>query len=96
MDGGSLPPLPLAPEHWRGIVKSMGLSAQQARIVELVLRGARQKEIADLMRIAEPTVKTYLQRIFVRTKTTNRMQLAMRVLAHSHARKTGDGRHPKR
>lgn len=95
----SLPPLPLDGDHWQAIFKAMRLSPQQARIVELILRSAGHKQIAAAMRIAEPTLKTYLQRIFARTGTRGPMQLAMHALAVSHevrgngkSRPSGNGR----
>jgi DNA-binding NarL/FixJ family response regulator len=78
------PPLPLSDGHWVAIVRSLQLSPRQAKIVELTLRGACNKQIAAAMHITEPTLKTYQQRISVRTRTRGRMELAMRVLAVSH------------
>ncbi|HEV3417188.1 MAG TPA: helix-turn-helix transcriptional regulator [Pirellulales bacterium] len=80
----TIPPLPLDAHHWVAVVAEMRLSSRQARIVELVLRDQTDKQIAQVMGIGEPTVKTYLARIAVRTGTRGRMQLAMRVLAVSH------------
>lgn len=80
----NFPPLPVDDGHWRAIVKAMQFSPQQAKLVELVLRGLCDKQIAATMGISEPTIRTYLQRIFVRTRTQSRMELAMRVLAVSH------------
>ena len=80
----TLPSLPLDSHQWQAIFKAMRLSPQQARIVELIFRSASQKQIAAAMEIAEPTLKTYLQRIFARTRTCDRMQLAMHALALSH------------
>jgi DNA-binding NarL/FixJ family response regulator len=80
----AFPPLPLDDGHWRAIVQAMQLSPQQAKIVELVLRGLCDKQIAAAMGIGEPTIRTYLQRISARTCTHGRMGLAMRVLAVSH------------
>jgi len=80
----TFPPLPLDDDHWLGIVRAMRLSPQQAKIAELVLRGMCDKQIAAAMGISEPTIRTYLQRIFARTQTHGRMELAMRVLAVSH------------
>lgn len=77
-------PLPLDAEHWQAIVQAMDLSPQQARIVELVLRGMGNRQISIAMEIGEPTIATYLQRIFKRTDSRSRMELAMRVLAVSH------------
>ena len=62
----------------------MRLSSQQAKVVELVLRSASRKQIATILGITEPTLKTYLDRIAARTGTRGPMQLAMRVLAISH------------
>jgi DNA-binding NarL/FixJ family response regulator len=80
----NFPSLPLDDDHWQAIVASMQLSPQQARIVELVLRGMGDRQIAAAMEIGEPTIRTYLQRIFRRTNARGRMELAMRVLAVSH------------
>ncbi len=70
--------------HWQAIVQALGLSSRQAEVTELVLRGACDKEIARMLSITEPTLRTYRERIAARTSTKNRMELAMRVLAVSH------------
>jgi DNA-binding NarL/FixJ family response regulator len=80
----TLPPLPLHPAHWRAIFRVLRLSPKQAQVVELVLRGLCDKEIARAMGIGEPTVRTYFDRISARTRTHGRMELAMKVLAVSH------------
>ena len=77
-------PLPLSKEHWTAIVQSLGLSPQQAKVTELLLRGLGDKQIAASLSITEPTLRTYLSRISARTRTRGRMELAMRVLAVSH------------
>jgi DNA-binding NarL/FixJ family response regulator len=79
-----LPPLPLDDDHWRAVIDRLQLSPTQAKVTALLLRGAARKEIADTLSIAEPTIKTYLDRIYARTGTACPMQLAMRVLAASH------------
>lgn len=78
------PALPLAPTHWAALVEAMGLAPQEARTAELVLRGFAYKEIAVVMEIEPPTIRTYLARIEAKTKTRGRMELAMHVLALSH------------
>ena len=80
--------LPLEPE-WTELraeaLAAIGtLSPKQAQVVELVLRGLCDKQIAQTMGIGEPTVRTYLDRISARTRTHGRMELAMKVLAVSH------------
>ncbi|MGA2254568.1 MAG: helix-turn-helix transcriptional regulator [Thermoguttaceae bacterium] len=89
----TFPPLPLEDGHWQAVVRAMRLSPQQAKIAELVLRGMCDKQIAAAMGIKEPTIRTYLSRIFARTRTGGRMELAMRVLEVSH--KVIPGRHQK-
>jgi DNA-binding NarL/FixJ family response regulator len=89
------PPLPLDDGHWLAVVKAMRFSPQQAKLVELVLRGLCDKQIAAAMGIGEPTIRTYLQRIAERTQTRGRMELAMRVLAVSHEVEHEPKRHQK-
>lgn len=77
------PPLPLDKEHWQAVVNAMGISKQQAKVVELVLRDLGVKEIAVVLGLGEGTVKDYLKRIGSRTGTRGRMQLAMYVMTLS-------------
>jgi DNA-binding CsgD family transcriptional regulator len=79
-----VPPLPLQRDHWQAIYLALRLSPKQAQVVDLVLRGFCDKQIAQTMGIGEPTVRTYLDRISARTRTHGRMELAMKVLAVSH------------
>lgn len=80
----SLPPLPLHPEHWPAVFHRLELSPQEAMVVELILRDQSLKQMAQIMGLAEPTIRTYLVRVRSKTGTCSRMQLAMRVLAVSH------------
>jgi len=80
----SAAPVPLAPPalngaRWKLAVKSLDLSPQQTRIVELILQGKKDKQIATELRLSKHTVRTYLNRIFLRLDVTDRMELAMRV-----------------
>jgi DNA-binding CsgD family transcriptional regulator len=80
----AVPPLPLNAAHWAAIVTAMGLAPQEARTAELVLRGLCYKQIAGVLGIEPPTIRTYLSRVEAKTKTHGRMELAMHVLALSH------------
>lgn len=82
--GPELPPLPLAAEHWKAIVKEMGLSTRQAEIVELVARGASLREISSHLDISISTIRTQQERIFDKTGTNTRGELLLRILALSH------------
>jgi DNA-binding CsgD family transcriptional regulator len=86
-----VPALPLNPAHWRAIFVALRLSPKQSQVVELILRGLCDKQIAETMGIGEPTVRTYLDRISARTRTHGRMELAMKVLAVSHEVATQPG-----
>jgi DNA-binding NarL/FixJ family response regulator len=89
----TLPALPLNAHHWQAVVEELRLSPQQIKIVELVLRSAGDREIASVLGLAEPTVRTYLQRVFLRVGVRDRMQLAMRVLDVSHRVLDANPRH---
>jgi two-component system NarL family response regulator len=71
----------LSAETWRSLAAKLGLSGQQARIVELILRGACDKQIAAELGLRVPTVRTYLDRIFQRTGTNDRLHLVLRIFA---------------
>jgi len=90
----SLPPLPLDDLLWSAVVKAMRLSPTQAKIVELTLRDACNKQIAAALQMSLPTLRTHQDRIAARTGTHGRMQLAMCVLAHSHEVNDTGGRRP--
>lgn len=82
-------PFPLDPKVWQWVAKEMQLSPQQQKIVELILRGRKDKEIAREMGLRIPTVRTYLQRIFLREGVRDRMELVLRVCALSHGIRSG-------
>lgn len=75
------PPLPLDPSIWVEVADVLELSPQQARIVELLLRGRRDKQIALELGLGVPTVRTYLGRIFLRVAVEDRVGLILRVFA---------------
>jgi DNA-binding CsgD family transcriptional regulator len=71
----------------QAIVKEMRLSPRQAAILDMILRSLGDKQIASILGIRPPTLRTYVSRMFARAGTGNRMELAMRVLALSHTLK---------
>lgn len=83
--GLELPPFPLAADHWRAIVKEMGLSGRQAEILELVVRGASLREISTALNISISTIRTQQERIFDKTGTNTRGEILLRILALSHS-----------
>jgi len=75
------------------VVETLQLAPQQARIVELILRGLRDKQIAAELGLGVPTVRTYLKRVFVRVGVQDRVELVLRVFAV--AWDLGGGRSPQ-
>jgi DNA-binding NarL/FixJ family response regulator len=76
--------LPLSADHWKAIFEAVSLSPRQVQVALRLLRGLRCKEIATEMNIKETTVREYLSRISVQTRTHGRMEFVMRLLAVSH------------
>jgi DNA-binding NarL/FixJ family response regulator len=77
---GSAPSL--TADECRELVCTLGLSPRQARIVELILAGKKDKQIAAALGLKRCTVRTYLGRIFIRVGVTDRMGLAACLLAN--------------
>ena len=70
---------------WTCIVEALDLPPQQARIVERILRGMCDKQIALDLGIGLPTVRTYLTRVFRHLEVDDRVQLVLRVFAEARS-----------
>jgi len=81
----SIPDLPLPPDKWRQLLERLQLPPQQIRIVELILRNCCDKQIAAELGLKVPTVRTYLQRTYVRVGVGDRVELILRLFAMSHS-----------
>lgn len=79
-----LPALPLAAAHWRAVFAEMGLSPRQSEIAALLARGAPLKQIALLLGIAIPTIRTQQDRIFTKVGVRSRSEFLLQILAVSH------------
>ena len=55
---------------------SPSLTAGEMRVVELLVRGARNKEIADRLTVSESTVKNHLHSIYIKLNVRSRRELA--------------------
>ncbi len=68
-------------QHWQRVVKpvkdgiSPALTKREKTIINLVSRGAQNKEIADQLHISPNTVKTHIYSIFRKTSSRNRIEL---------------------
>lgn len=90
---GELPSLPMSQQTWRAIAKALALSPQQTRIVELILRGRQDKEIATELCLQVSTVRTYNRRIFFRLDVGNRLSLVLRIFAMAQELTSSDSCH---
>ena len=75
------PALPMDADVWQEVASSLTLSPQQQRIVELILQGRQDKEIAAALGLSVPTVRTYLKRVFDRTGANDRLDLVLRIFS---------------
>jgi DNA-binding NarL/FixJ family response regulator len=81
--------LPLPEAQWAAIARQLRLAPQQRRIVELILRGCQDKQIVAELGLALPTIRTYLNRVFVRLHVADRMELVLMLFAMSHSVQLG-------
>jgi DNA-binding NarL/FixJ family response regulator len=74
--GGTLIPPDLAVKlEKRG--STVGLSARERQVLELVAKGLINKEIAAVLMVSEDTVKTHLKRIYAKLDVTDRTEAAL-------------------
>jgi DNA-binding CsgD family transcriptional regulator len=78
------PVLPMPQPKWTDICRSLGLAARHREVVELILQNKSAKQIARELGLKIPTVRTYLQRIYIRSGVVDRMGLVLKLFAASH------------
>ena len=61
--------------------RSLGLSPRQAKVAALIFRSKKDKEIAAALRLSQHTVRTYINRIFIRLGVNDRVGLVLRIVA---------------
>lgn len=76
--------LPIDDELWRQVIREMKLSPQQARIIELLLRKMKYKDIAQRTDLSVHTVRTYLQRVFLKHRVADRDELLIHIMTVTH------------
>ncbi|NLA92375.1 MAG: LuxR family transcriptional regulator [Spirochaetales bacterium] len=57
------------------VLASMGISAREGEIIELLVEGKTNSEIAAALFISTNTVKTHIKNIYAKLEVTNRIQL---------------------
>ncbi len=76
-----LPRFPLPDCVWDRVAQTLSFPPQEKQVVELLMSGLQDKEIAAEMCIGVPTLRTYLARIFNRAGVASRLQLVLRVFS---------------
>jgi len=71
----------LSNEEWTRLVNDLTLSPRQAEIVEHLLRGESDKQIARALEISVPTVRTHMGRLFQKFGLNDRVELVLCIFA---------------
>jgi DNA-binding NarL/FixJ family response regulator len=71
MDGGAAPGPAADPKS--------ALTGRQLEVLRLLARGLTNREIAEVLKIAEGTVKTHVMHVYEALDVTNRTEAAMRM-----------------
>lgn len=86
MAGPILPELPLPEDKWNEIAQKLELSPQHRRIAEYILKNQCDKQIMSWLKISKSTLRTHLDRIFLRCQVGDRLELVLFICAASHGR----------
>lgn len=70
---------PFSDEEWVEVFQSLHMSPQQSRIIVLLVGGLGDKQIAQQLGIAIPTLRTHIGRIFTRLGVADRAELVLRI-----------------
>jgi DNA-binding NarL/FixJ family response regulator len=70
-----------SPQEWAALKQDLGLSPRQAEVVDQLLQGHSDKQIARELQMSVPTVRTHLCRLFSRLGVEDRCELIVYVYA---------------
>ena len=73
------PPSPLSHDEWELVVASLRLTPREADVVDLLLRGLCDKQIAASAGLKVSTVRSHFRQIFTRLDLGDRVRLVLRV-----------------
>ena len=73
---------PSTDAKWDVHIQTLNLSPRQTKVVGLILRGKRDKEIAADLNLSKHTIRTYLKRLFDRFDVSDRTGLVIHVLGN--------------
>ena len=70
--------------EWMELVKELSLSPRQAQVVKCLFLGHSDKQIALVLQMAMPTVRTHLSRLFSKFDVQDRTELVLYVFHRFH------------
>jgi len=71
-----------SPSEWSEIVDDLGISQRQAEVVWHLLHGRSDKQIARQLGLSVGTVRTHLDRLFLRFGLQDRAELIILIFHH--------------
>jgi two-component system, NarL family, response regulator LiaR len=77
-------PVPAAAEFTRdeARLQSLGITARELEVLELIAAGHATREIAELLHVSENTVKTHASRVFDKLGANRRTQAVQKARQH--------------
>jgi len=66
-------------KEWAQIIDELSLSPRQKEIIQCLLLGDSDKQIANDLHISVPTVRTHLSRLFIKLDVQDRVELILRI-----------------
>ncbi len=63
--------------EWQSLHDLLGLPTRQQQVIRKLFNGLSDKQIADELSIAVPTVRSHLQRLYTRFKVQDRTELVL-------------------
>jgi DNA-binding NarL/FixJ family response regulator len=73
-------------EEWSDLKRELSLSRRQADVVEQLLMGRTDKQIAYNLQMSISSVRTHLSKVFVRLGVADRCELIVYLFARSRTR----------
>lgn len=69
-------------EHWqKSIPERIRLTEREAELAQLIIRGLNNREIADVLHIAEGTARNYISNLYSKLEVVDRAQAILRLQA---------------
>lgn len=80
-------------DEWEALHTEFGLPPRQREVIEHLFRGHSDKQIADHLGVALPTVRSHLRRIYTRFDVQDRTELVLKIF-HVYMRSNQHAQEP--